>query len=586
MSEVDRNQLRAQIASATSRGEQKRLGRWLDQQSDTVRRAVVDLANERGAELPEEAISWPGKRLVRWARARQESARERKNPIRLDESFICLVCGVDVPLGGARVRDHCPFCLHSLHVDRVPGDRASDCLGHLVPAALTQVGGEPVIQFVCERCGHRHRCRAHTDDSQEALRALSGLSDPETLRRLRAIALPQRVKAFLEREQLIEGRLAVGVSGGVDSMVLLHVLVELGHKPLVLSVDHGIRPESIHELEMVQEKARSLGLEFLGEHLSLEPGPDLAQRARDLRHAFFDRVPADTVALGHHFDDQAETVLDRLMRGAGSGGLAGMAPRRARIVRPLLQESRTQIEDWAALKGLSFVEDPSNSKGMRGRIRNELLPLMKDLRQGASKAIVRSAQHLAEDDAVLCEQAEALLKTEGLPLESWESAAPPLQRRAVLSLVRREKGAVTDLSAAQLTQVLTLSQPGSWVGIAEGWRIVRDVSELRCLPPVPVPQEIRQGMWGLWKIESTTTVLVRSIRQGETGDGTSLRERLRAAGISVALRSLHPLIEIQGRRWLPGVWLEKREEPVGVVVQCERPPRPSLPAGGPYSTAL
>ena len=586
MSEVDRNQLRAQIASATSRGEQKRLGRWLDQQDEEVRRTVVDLANERGAELPEEAISWPGKRLVRWARARQESARERKNPIRVDESFICLVCGVDVPLGGARVRDHCPFCLHSLHVDRVPGDRASECLGHLVPASLTQVGGEPVIQYVCERCGHRHRCRAHPDDSQEALRALSGPSDPETACRLKAIALPQRVKAFLEREQLIEGRLAVAVSGGVDSMVLLHVLVELGHTPLVLSVDHGIRSESIHELEMVQAEARKLNLEFLGEHLSLESGPDLAQRARDLRHAFFDRVPADTVALGHHFDDQAETVLDRLMRGAGAGGLAGMAARRARIVRPLLEESRAQISEWAALKGISFVEDPSNVKGTRGRIRHELLPLMKNLRQGASKAIVRSAQHLAEDDAVLCEQAEALLTENGLPLDSWESAAAPLQRRAVLCLVRREKGVATDLSAAQLTQVAALLKSGSWVGISEGWRIVRDSSALRCLPPVPEPQEIRDGLWGLWKIEATATVSVRSIRPGEVGDGTPLRERLRAAGVSAALRSSHPLVEIQGRRWLPGVWLEMREESVGVAVQCERPPRPSLPAGGPYSAAL
>jgi tRNA(Ile)-lysidine synthase len=586
MSEVDRNQLRAQIASAKSRGEQKRLGKWLDQQDAAHRKAVVELANETGAELPEEAFLWPGKRLIRRARAQEGTARIRKNPIRMDEAFLCLTCGADVPLGGARVRDHCPFCLHSLHVDRVPGDRSVDCHGALVPAALEQVAGESVIQYICDRCGHRHRCRAHPTDEQQALCALSTPDDPEAIQRLKAIALPQRVKAFSEREQLLKGRLAVAVSGGVDSMVLLHVLVELGHKPLVLSVDHGIRPESALELSTVRKAAESLGLAFLGEHLALEAGSALAERARDARHAFFAKAPVDTVALGHHFDDQAETVLDRLMRGAGAGGLAGMAPRRARLVRPLLQEPRSVIRAWASLKGIRFVEDPSNTKGNRGRIRHELLPLMHSMRSGASKAIVRSARHLAEDDAVLVAQAQGLLSENGVVLSDFEPAAPALQRRAILALVRAEKGAATDLSAAQLDQVGGLKQSGGWVGIAQGWRIVRDGAFLRCLPPVPDPTTLREGQWGLWKITASAAVQVRSIQPGEVGGGTALRERLRAAGVSAALRSAHPLIEIQGRRWLPGVWLESREEPLGVTVFCERQPRPSLPGGSPYSAAL
>jgi len=586
MSEVDRNQLRAQIASAISRGEQKRLGKWLDQQDELVRRAVVDLANEAGACLPEEAYLWPGKRLVRRARSREGAARVRKNPIRIDEAFVCLTCGAQVPLGGARVRDHCPFCLHSLHVDRVPGDRLANCQGALVPAALEQVAGETVIQYVCERCGHRHRCRAHSSDDQEALRALSGPSDPQTLLRLKAIALPQRVQNFVEKEQLLQGRLAVAVSGGVDSMVLLHVLVELGHQPLVISVDHGIRAESAQELEAVRALAADMGLEFWGEHLGLEPGPDLAERARIARHDFFDRAPVDTVALGHHFDDQAETVLDRLMRGSGAGGLSGMAPRRARLVRPLLQEPRSVISAWAGLKGIHYVEDPSNTKGTRGRIRHELLPLMQSMRQGAPKAIVRSAQHLAEDDAVLCAQAEVLMGPNGLILEAFGAAPAPLQRRAVLALVRAEMGSAMDLTAAHLDQVAALSKSGSWVGIVKNWRIVRDGSFLRCLPPIPLEKNFLEGQWGLWKITASSPVTVRSILPGETGGGTPLRERLRSQGVSSALRLAHPLVELDGRRWLPGVWLESREEALGVTVLCERPPRPSLPAGGPYSAAL
>ena len=468
----------------------------------------------------------------------------------------------------------------------MPGDRASDCFGRLVPAALEHVGGEAVIQYLCDRCGHRHRCRAHSDDSQEALRALAGPRDPETAHRLKAIALPERVARFSEKEGLLQGRIGVAVSGGVDSMVLLHVLVELGHRPLVLSVDHGIRPESADELRGVEQEAKKLGLDFLGSSLSLSAGPDLALRAREARHAFFREADVDCVALAHHRDDQVETILDRLMRGAGAGGLGGMAPRRDHLVRPLLEESRAMIEAWAGLRSIDHFEDPSNKKGTRGRIRHELLPLMKELREGSSKSILRSAQHLQEDDQLLRAQAEALLTTDGLALHDWEQAPAPIKRRAVLALVRLARGDATDLGAAQLDQVEALSQPGGLVALSDGWRIVRDSRHLRCLPCLPEAASIKQGVWGLWQVSASKTVLLRSIETGEQGGGTPLRERLRAAGIGAALRPFHPLVEFEGRRWLPGVWLENQEEAFGVTVQCERPPRPSIPPGGPYTAAL
>lgn len=119
------------------------------------------------------------------------------------------------------------------------------------------------------------------------------------------------------------------VSGGVDSVVLLHALVALGQRPEVVSCDHGLRPEAADEVRFVEGLAQGLGLPCHVLRLEVGAGPDLASRARAARYAAWDALPAGDIALGHHQDDQAETVLDHLMRGAGAGGL-----RQASYTRP------------------------------------------------------------------------------------------------------------------------------------------------------------------------------------------------------------------------------------------------------------
>ncbi|MCP4804884.1 MAG: RNHCP domain-containing protein [Proteobacteria bacterium] len=126
--------------------------------------ALLRRARARGVELPDEAVEWPAKRLLRRALGRGAASQVRSNPVRIDESFTCVHCGHDVPLGGARVRDHCPVCLRSRHVDVVPGDRAADCGGILDPVRLDKQGESWVIAYACRACGHPHRCRAHPDD--------------------------------------------------------------------------------------------------------------------------------------------------------------------------------------------------------------------------------------------------------------------------------------------------------------------------------------------------------------------------------------------------------------------------------------
>jgi hypothetical protein len=173
----------ALLEAARTRTDCKRLGVWLDDEDGRpLRQPLVVEAAKRGVELPDDAVGWPGKRLLRRARATEDQARQRRNPIRIDEAFECLHCGHPVPPGVSRVRDHCPACLRSLHVDVVPGDRAAGCGGLMDPVGL-DLGGraEMVIRYRCRRCGHLHRNRAALDveppDDPALLRRLAALGD-------------------------------------------------------------------------------------------------------------------------------------------------------------------------------------------------------------------------------------------------------------------------------------------------------------------------------------------------------------------------------------------------------------------------
>jgi tRNA(Ile)-lysidine synthase len=585
--ELARAELAERLDGARTRGLQKELGLWLDGQEPEVKQTLVDLARKQGVDLPEEAESWPGKRLVRRARGRETPSRERRNPIRVDESFDCSWCGSEVSRGGAMVRDHCPWCLRSVHVDKVPGDREAGCNGIMEPVGLDQVGGISVVHYRCSRCGHGHKVRAHGDDDKDLLIALSAPRTADSRFQLEVVELPRRVRIFGESQRLFEpGPLAVAVSGGVDSVVLLHLLVEFGLKPTVLTVDHGLRPESAEEAVRVGDLAESLGLPFVSHRLALELGSNVAERARRARFAWLDSLEYQTIALGHHRNDQAETVLDRLARGAGSAGLGAMAPRRGRYVRPLLRESRKVIETWAGLRHLMWIEDPSNREGTRGAIRYRVLPILTELRDGAVGAMARSAELISEDDRYLQELASPLLVEDGIRLDLFEAAPSPLRRRAVQKLVRSCRGQSRDTSAVQLDALERMQRAGSWIPLPGGWRLVRDSDRIRCLPDPPAAACMAEGDWGVWRIRSDAPVEVRAPKPGERAGGDPLREKLRVAGIPPGLRPYHPVVICGSRRWVPGVWLEDGEGIGNTRVFLERIGSPSVAPGGPWEAAL
>lgn len=155
---------RAWLARVHTRGDLKRVGAELDGEGDAdLCRAIAAEGRARGADLPDDAHTWPGKKLLRRALARDGAAQVRKNPIAVDEDFTCGHCGVWVPRAGRTARNHCPHCLYSLHVDVVPGDRQADCGGLLEPVAASFAHDTWTLLHRCVRCGSTHRVRALLD---------------------------------------------------------------------------------------------------------------------------------------------------------------------------------------------------------------------------------------------------------------------------------------------------------------------------------------------------------------------------------------------------------------------------------------
>jgi tRNA(Ile)-lysidine synthase len=199
-------------------------------------------------------------------------------------------------------------------------------------------------------------------------------------------------------------RVIVAVSGGPDSMALLHVLWEararLGLTLEVAGVDHGLRPAAAEELALVRARAEALGLPFIRLAVDVarhRRGAGLQDAARGARlgalAALANERGASRVALGHQADDQAETVLFRIVRGTGLAGLQGIPYRRDPFVRPLLDVSRAEILRYLRRRSIPFVEDPSNAdlRFARARIRHRHLPALAGENPRVSEALVALA---------------------------------------------------------------------------------------------------------------------------------------------------------------------------------------------------
>jgi tRNA(Ile)-lysidine synthase len=263
--------------------------------------------------------------------------------------------------------------------------------------------------------------------------------------------LVARVREFIISRQLLRAgdRVVVGVSGGPDSLCLLYVLqtlkAELALTLAVAHLDHGLRPSAADEAAFVRGQAEALGLPFHVGRADTQAqasthGQSLEEAARTVRYAFLASVARETgarqIAVAHTADDQAETVLMHFLRGAGLAGLKGMLPvtglgsegleelpaASLHIIRPLLGTTRAEVEAYCAALGQAPRRDESNAdtRFLRNRLRHELLPLLETYNPQLRAGLVRSAEVLAGEHALVAAHMRAV----------WAAAAPAERQAA------------------------------------------------------------------------------------------------------------------------------------------------------------
>ena len=261
------------------------------------------------------------------------------------------------------------------------------------------------------------------------------------------------------------------VSGGPDSLALLVLACEAGCQVTAWHVDHGLRPDSAAEAEVVVHAAARWGAAFEARTAQCEAGPNLEARARAARY----RVLPEGVFTGHTADDQAETVLLNLIRGAGLDGLAGIDPAR----RPLLALRRRETQALCDALELEPFQDPSNldPAHRRNRIRHELLPLLCDIAErDVAPIIARNAGLMGGTRDLLDELAAAIDPTDA---RSLADAPEPLAQMALRRWIQDETDAEHPPDAAAIERVLAVARnEARSTDVGGGWRVTRSSQRL------------------------------------------------------------------------------------------------------------
>ncbi len=291
-------------------------------------------------------------------------------------------------------------------------------------------------------------------------------------------------------------KLLVAVSGGVDSVALLHLLheqsIRTGLRLYVAHLDHQIRQQSAADAEFVRCYCEGLGLECFIERCNVpevaaEKGFSLEMAGRDVRREFLlrvaDEVGARLIALAHHRDDQVETFLLRLLRGSGVAGLTAMQSLRGRWWRPLLGCSRRQIEEYAAEHRLAWVEDASNGdlQYQRNRVRHRIVPELQAVNPRFEPRVVELCRQFSEDQDYWFQQVADVMPgvtistNDGVRLDRQGLLALPaaLRVRLLRAVMLQLRGDLQRIEAIHLRAVdallagdrseAQLDLPGCWV---------------------------------------------------------------------------------------------------------------------------
>jgi len=298
---------------------------------------------------------------------------------------------------------------------------------------------------------------------------MTGSSHPPTL-----LTIARRT---IEKEALLQPGDAVllAVSGGRDSMALLHVMSILARRAkyrlLAFGVDHGLRPEAARELDLAASLARSLDITFERTAVQLTPGGNLQARAREARYRALEDAAsafgASVIATAHHADDRAETFLLRLLQGSRPAGLAVLPPKADKRIRPLIRAKRETIDAHVTRHGISYANDPSNEnrRFARARLRQEIVPLLRTI----NPKIVQYICDLADE------------------LGPWHEAATG--RGNAYPLPRATQLALNELRRTQ-SKATRIQLPGGLVAMADRTHVWSETAEaiVRETPSARLPR--------------------------------------------------------------------------------------------------
>jgi len=427
------------------------------------------------------------------------------------------------------------------------------------------------------------------DDDPSRGGAVGGAAPGEPGSRLSAA-----VRAAIARHRLLDrgDHVLVGVSGGPDSVALLHALALLRTEyPLrvtVCHVHHGLRPEADRDAAFVEALAARLGCAAHVVRVEVPRGTGRSpeEAARLVRHAALARlgrtVGATRIALGHTADDQAETVLMRVLQGAGPRGLAGIPARRGRIVRPLLEVDRAAVLDHLAVHGLDAVEDATNRdlKFLRNRVRHELLPL---LAAQAGPRVPEALRRVARAARETVEALDVLVRPRVIP---QLRATPVGWRLPLAALHGLPPGAVKSAVRLALVEVVAPDRLASGLRAAHLDALdalLRAATGARVRLPAGIVVE--RGRDALWVLRpdarfGTTPLAV----PGTAAAGTMLRVTAALAPIS-GWPGVAP-----GEAWFDaealGVLGPGASPAPGLMVRPSRPGERLLPFGGRESVRL
>ncbi|MDX6729520.1 MAG: tRNA(Ile)-lysidine synthase, partial [Baekduia sp.] len=296
--------------------------------------------------------------------------------------------------------------------------------------------------------------------------------------------------------------LVVLLSGGADSVCLLDCAVRIGAEVHAMHVNYGLRPGSDADEQFCRVFCDRLGVPLAVERVHLGEEGNLQAEARQARYEIAERLSYEhgcDYAAAHTASDQAETVLYRLTVSPGSRALLGMAPRRGRLVRPLLEAGREDTREYCRAHGLSWQEDPTNAdpRFARSRLRHEVLPVLRALSPAAERTIAETSFLLRDERQVLERAADEAIERLGVPtpLDALRGEPAGLARTALIRLAERTIGESIALSRADCAAILALADEGTQsLDLGTGLRAVAEYGALRFesgeAQPEPIPGDV------------------------------------------------------------------------------------------------